>query len=401
MTVGVSDDPSQSPTARVLTATTFHVILASSFVGVIGIPLLSPALPAIRSAFGVSDVQIGLLTTVYTLPIIVGAPVIGAYADRIGRKPILVGALTGYGVLGAASAFAPVYPVLLALRFLQGAAASGLITLSLILIADHFDGAERNAAMGINGAVISVGAAVAPALGGLLTELAWNASFFVYAAGLPVAVYTVVALEPTDVEAPAPGPAYVKNLLSSVWTPEAVTLYGTVFAMFAILFGAIYTLVPLMLDSDFGLTTGVIGLVITASPAVSAVVASANGFLARYLSSTDLVVVGMVLLAASMLGLGLTGDPILVAGFVIVVFGAAKGIGQPAFDTALSNVTPPEFRGSAMSLRTSIKNIGGAAGPVALTSASASLAYGTLFAAVGVVTLLFTVVAAVVLRTSS
>lgn len=387
---GVAEAPERSPTFQVLTTSTLQVILASSFIGVIGIPLISPTLPAIRSVFGITDVQVGLMITVYTLPIIFLAPIIGALADRIGRKLILVVALVCYGTFGTAIAVTTVYPMVLVLRFLQGAAASGLITMSLILIADNFNGAQRNAAMGMNGAVISVGASVAPVVGGTLAEVSWNAPFVVYSVALIIAVYAYLTLKTTDSRAASIDISYLKDAVASLTSIEAVTLYGTVFAMFLLLFGAVYTIFPLLLDSNYGIDTRTIGLIITASPAVSAIVASGNGFLARYFTTNQLVIVGMVLLGLSMLGVGLASSPLVLAGLVIVVFGAAKGIGQPAFDTALSNVTPPEFRGSAMSLRTSVKNIGGTIGPVALTSASATFTYGTLFAVVGLTTLVFT-----------
>ncbi len=45
-----------------------YVILSSSLMGVMGVSLVSPVLPSLRPAFGVSDAQIGLVITAYTLP---------------------------------------------------------------------------------------------------------------------------------------------------------------------------------------------------------------------------------------------------------------------------------------------------------------------------------------------
>lgn len=386
----VRDGDDGSVTGAVLRSSTLYVILASSFVGVIGIPLISPTLPAIRNVFGVSDVQVGLMITVYTLPIIVLAPVVGALADRWGRKPILVTALVCYGVFGSAIAFTPVYTLVLVLRFLQGAAASGLITLSLILVGDHFDGPRRNAAMGLNSAIISIGASTSPFVGGMLAEIQWNAPFVVYSLAILIAVYAYSTLTPVETTAGDMSVTYFRDTVRVLSTPTALTLYLTVFGMFVLLFGAVYTLFPLMLDSVYGLDTGTIGLILTASPAVSALVASSNGVLARYFSTNQLVVGGIGLAAVAMLGVGVAHHPYVLAALIIVVFGAAKGVGQPAFDTAISTVTPPEFRGSAMSIRTSVKNVGGSVGPVAFTSMAAVYAYGTLFAVAGAFTLVLT-----------
>lgn len=47
---------------------TLYVIVSSSLIGVMGVSLISPVLPDLRAVFGVSDAQIGLVITAYTLP---------------------------------------------------------------------------------------------------------------------------------------------------------------------------------------------------------------------------------------------------------------------------------------------------------------------------------------------
>ena len=61
-------------------------ILAATLMTPMDVPLISPVLPEIQAAFGISESRAGLLITVYALPGIVLAPVIGALADRIGRR---------------------------------------------------------------------------------------------------------------------------------------------------------------------------------------------------------------------------------------------------------------------------------------------------------------------------
>jgi MFS family permease len=122
---------------------TLHVILASSLMGVMGVSLISPILPELRTVFEVSDAQIGLVITVYTLPGVFLTPFIGLIADRIGRRRVIIPLLFVFGFGGAGIAFARSFDAVLALRFLQGVGASALVTLAVTLIGDLYEGTRR------------------------------------------------------------------------------------------------------------------------------------------------------------------------------------------------------------------------------------------------------------------
>jgi hypothetical protein len=95
-------------------------ILAATLVTPMDVPLVSPLLPEIQAVFGVSESHAGLLITLYAVPGIVLAPVIGALADRIGRRYVLSGCLVVFGLAGTAIAFTTEFRVALGLRLLQG-----------------------------------------------------------------------------------------------------------------------------------------------------------------------------------------------------------------------------------------------------------------------------------------
>jgi MFS family permease len=122
------------------------------------------------------------------------SPCIGLLADRIGRKRVLVPALGIFSLTGPAGYVAPDYLALLVLRGIQGTAAALFVT-TVTVVDDLFEDARRNASLGANIAVLSVGAAVFPTLGGALAAVAWNAPFLMYALGLPVALFALWVLE--------------------------------------------------------------------------------------------------------------------------------------------------------------------------------------------------------------
>lgn len=71
------------------------VVFASTLVAVMGVSLVSPALPAIQRAWGISESEASLLISAFTLPI-------GVVTDRVGRKPVLLVSLVAFGASGGA-----------------------------------------------------------------------------------------------------------------------------------------------------------------------------------------------------------------------------------------------------------------------------------------------------------
>lgn len=79
MSAGIQADP--DTVSVPWNSSALYVILASSLIGVMGVSLISPIFPELRSVFAVSDARIGLILTVYTLPGIF--PIITLVSDRL------------------------------------------------------------------------------------------------------------------------------------------------------------------------------------------------------------------------------------------------------------------------------------------------------------------------------
>src|SRR6476646_1297024 len=79
----------------------------------------------IADEFGVSLTRMAFLTTATLLMRPVGAAIFGLWADRAGRKKVLIVDVSFYSVVGFACAFAPNFTVLLVLRLLYGIGMGG------------------------------------------------------------------------------------------------------------------------------------------------------------------------------------------------------------------------------------------------------------------------------------
>jgi len=116
----------------------------------------------------------------YMLATTVLVPSIGRVADMIGRKKLFV---LGAAIFTIASLFAGMSQSgieLLIMRIIQSIGGSLMIANSTAIVADAFPRGELGMALGINGMVLSVGSAVGPIIGGILTTaIGWRWIFYI------------------------------------------------------------------------------------------------------------------------------------------------------------------------------------------------------------------------------
>ncbi|KAB1193649.1 MFS transporter [Haloferax sp. MBLA0076] len=368
---------------------TVQVVLASTLLAPLGVPLVAPALPVVRDVFALSDAEASLLVSAYFLVGIVVSPFVGVLADSVGRKRVLVPALLVFSITGLACFFAPNYTVLLVLRAIQGTAAAALFVTTVTVIGDVFEGVQRNAVLGANIAVLSLGAAVFPVLGGALATVAWNTPFLAYVFGFPVALFAYVALDETVKYPPeeehAPGEVddtavtteqtgeYIRGVLSAL-TLGMGALLVTAFLTEFFLFGALVTALPFLLTALYDVGPLYIGIVLMVAEAGAIVAASANGRLARLLSNGRIITLGFVCYAVALAGVFLAPSaPFVIA--AVLVFGAGLGLSMPAVDAAVSERVTQEFRAGLLGLRNSTTFLGRATGPVVFAAAATTVGY--------------------------
>ncbi len=150
---------------------------------------LAPGVPALRDFFGVSTSRANLVFSAYVFAFGFMQLVYGPIADRFGRRPVLLIAMSLYCVATVLCAFAPTFETLLAGRALQGAAASAAPALARAVIRDLYgvDGSRK--VMSYVMSAFGLFAIGAPAIGGILVAWqGWQATFFF------CAVYAVVTI---------------------------------------------------------------------------------------------------------------------------------------------------------------------------------------------------------------
>ena len=163
------DVAAPAPARRVPGAAALISVCLGFFVIQLDVTIVNVALPAIQRGIGGSLAGLQWVIDAYTLALASIMLTAGSAADRAGARKVFVVGLSAFAVGSAACATAPALGVLIAARAVQGLGASALLPCSLALLVHQFpDSRDRARALGVWGAMGSLGVALAPLPGALL-----------------------------------------------------------------------------------------------------------------------------------------------------------------------------------------------------------------------------------------
>src|SRR5581483_888931 len=169
-------------------------IYGTTLVDTLGYTLMIPLLPAVIKEYHASDVMVGALLSVPALCSTLAAPVWGKLSDRLGRKPIIIGAqlLTMAGYLW--QAVAPSLLWIFIARMVSGCGGGSLGAVESY-IADVTTEDQRDLGYSLYGAVFGVAFIAGPITASLLLRHGIALPFYI-AAGLEAfnVIFTAVLL---------------------------------------------------------------------------------------------------------------------------------------------------------------------------------------------------------------
>ncbi len=141
--------------------------------------------PFFKKDLGMTDTQIGNLSSGLSLTWAIAGFSVGRFSDYIGsRKPVIIGATLLFCVCSLISGVAQSFLMLLGARMLMGAAEGGVMPVSHAVIAAEIEEEHRGLAMGVAQNLGSnlLGSFVAPvALTGLALWFGWRSAFYMAA----------------------------------------------------------------------------------------------------------------------------------------------------------------------------------------------------------------------------
>jgi len=127
--------------------TTLAIACSAAFLSQVGISSYLPAVPAIAHALPAAEDQVALALAVYLIGMALPMLLWGSLGERLGRKPVLLAALTLYALASAAIPSAYSLESFLGLRLVQGLGAGGVSVMARVLVRDSFSGALSRPAL--------------------------------------------------------------------------------------------------------------------------------------------------------------------------------------------------------------------------------------------------------------
>lgn len=170
------------------------LLVCCTVLGLAGTDLVLPAVPGLPQSLGGSIAQAQFVLATFAAGTGVGLLLFGELGSMLDHRRMLIVSLVAYGLLSAAAATAGSLELLIALRFLQGVAASCAAVVTPGMVRALFDEQGALRALGALGSIESLAPAIAPIFGvWLLSSYGWAASFWVTAV-LALGLSVLVAL---------------------------------------------------------------------------------------------------------------------------------------------------------------------------------------------------------------
>ena len=380
-------------------------------------------MPAIGADLDIPVDRLAWIIDAYSIAFTATVLVVGALADRFGRRRTLVVGNAWFLLASLACGLAPDSPLFLTARAAQGGGAAFLVTGTFALVAAAFPApGARARAFGIVGAVSGVAMAMGPSLGGFIGSGAgWR---WIFLANLPfcaliaLAVPRLVAEARNGTEKPLDWPGVIILTLALGLVIDTILearhsttrmvvglvagaglaalfaarqkrqpqpmldpaifasrpMAGVAALLLAVSAGywAVLVYLPLFLSAAFGWTADAVGLALLAAtlpmvfiPPFGGRFASQLGWRRLFASALAMIAAGGCALAvAALTGPGAPALGWSFGGMALIGMGAA--LSHPQLSGAVLALAPPEASGMASALTVVARQTGFAVGVAAL-----------------------------------
>lgn len=330
--------------------------------------------------------------TAYMLSFGVFTLLFGPISDRFGKVKIINIAAFGTAIFSILGSFAFNLPSLMFFRAMNGAFGAGIFPVTMALVGQSFDNANRHKALGKVMGLMFLGGAMATAIGGMLAYLgSWRLVYIVY--GIAELCLAFVMLKTLKRDEPVVAKlsfinAYKEPLMNSRFMRLVITVFFVGFSVFGS-----FTYSGKLIKEATGLNLLFVGLILSLFGIGTVVGGRIAPKMKKKLKNGFLVFAGL-LGCISLLGLSSTSSPVLI-GVSLFGFGVAFIFLQSTLiSTAQEKL--PKMRGTAMSLASFNMFVGGAIGTyingrVMNTYGTSAIFFNTAFIilAVGIVAAVF------------
>jgi MFS transporter, DHA1 family, tetracycline resistance protein len=359
---------------------TFVFIIVTVTLDFLAFGIIAPVLPSLIVHFEGGDIAKAAAITGYfafawaTMQFLF-SPVLGAWSDRFGRRPVILISCLGLGLDYIFMAMAPTLRWLFVGRVISGITTSNVST-AYAYIADVTPAEERAKKYGLLGAAFGLGFVIGPAVGGLLGHYSLRAPFWA-AAVLSLAnfLYGLFVLpESLPKEKRAKSAWHMANPLGSLTllrSHKVLSGLALVTVLYYLAHQALPSVFVLYTKYRYGWTERTVGLALGAVGICVAVVSGGmvGPYVKRFgerLSLTSGLFLGV---------LGFVGFAMAPKGWeflAAVPFIALWGVAGPAMQSLMSQLVEPSAQGKLQGAINSLRALTGMVGPLLFTQVFAA-----------------------------
>ena len=155
-----------------------------------------PSLPLMAEYFGAAPVIVNMTMVAFFISMAIGMLILGPLSDRYGRKSMLIISLLLYMLASLCCAITTSVYILILARIVQGLGGGGMISLSIAIIKDCFEGPTRATALAVVQSMSVIAPIAAPVIGALIIQVStWRSVFLVLAVIAAVCLVTTFFFE--------------------------------------------------------------------------------------------------------------------------------------------------------------------------------------------------------------
>jgi MFS family permease len=351
--------------------TAFFILLVINILNYTDRSVLSAVQTTIQAEFGLTDSQLGLLSSSFLFVYGISTLPLGIWADRGVRKNIVALCVTIWSCATALGGLTRNFIQLFLSRSILGIGEAGYAPASLSLIGDYFPKEQRGRLLSLWSIGNLIGTALGLAVGGIVAEyLGWRWVFYIVGIpGLIAAFFVWRIVEPkrgafdsddgTTTEVSAAHGSLGKDLFRVAKQLLQIPTYWIVIIAFICSFfivGAALAWIPTYLQRDFTLTKSQAALIASGVLAGGSLIGTLGGgwladFLQKRMQQGRMLVSTIAFLLGApltWLALSLHSLPSFIAVFVVAIICLSLCLGP--IQAVVQDVTAPNIRSTAVGL---------------------------------------------------
>lgn len=358
---------------------------------------ISSVFPLLRSEMGATDLQLGLIGTLFLWSYGVASPLAGVLADRHSRSRLIASSLAAWSVVMLITAFLASIQQVLAARVVLGLAEAAYLPAAIALIADWHGTESRATAIGIHSAGLTAGLIMGGAGTGWLAEhFGWRFAFIALGAGgLLMAMVAWFFLHDREGAKPSTkNSAPFWPVMRSILAVPSLLIVLAESMLVSIGTWSFLNWLPLYFKENYGLGLAAAGLAGTSVLQGAAVIGGIGGgrlsdqWASRHPRRRQLFQTVAYFVSAPFL-LAFMFQPALgVLNLCVFVFGLVSRAGAANQTPLVCDLLPAEKRSTALGLMNALNTIAGGLGVLVAGLLKESLGLGGAFGGVSIIMLL-------------